>query len=216
MCASLRDKDPTTFGFFATLPSLLDTQGAIAEIDYALDQLKADGVTVFTRYGADNHYLGHEDFEPIWKHLHEKKVVVFIHPTHPVDTNMVNPFILQPSLDYPHETTRTALDLILRRNRTRYPGAKVILSHAGGTLPWLFSRTSHWRRGLPSDKIKDGLTYEQFTAEFRSFFFDLALSSSHQVLDLLLKLVPHDHVLYGKKQITSKMTFAGHWMLTKR
>jgi predicted TIM-barrel fold metal-dependent hydrolase len=32
---------------------------------------------------------------------------------------------------------------------------------------------------------------------FRSFHFDLALSSSPQVLDTLLKMVPHDHILYG-------------------
>lgn len=198
MCASLRDHEPATFGFFASLPSLLDTKGTIAEIDYALDQLKADGVTLFTRYGSDNHYLGHQDFEPIWKHLHEKNAVVFIHPTHPVDTNRVNQFLLQPSLDYPHETTRTALDLILTQNRSRYPNAKVILSHAGGTLPWLLSRTSHWRRGLAEGSTKDGVSYEQFIAEFRSFYFDTALSSSHQVLDLLLKVVPHDHVLYGE------------------
>lgn len=198
MCASLRNAEPQTFGFFASLPSLLDAEGTIAEIDYALDELKADGVTVFTRYGNDNHYLGHKDFESIWKHLNDRNAVVFVHPTHPVDTNKVNRYLLQPSLDYPHETTRTAMDLILTKNRSRFPNAKVILSHAGGTLPWLFSRTSNWRRGLSADVIPDGLTYEHFKAEFQSFYFDTALSSSPQVLDTLFKLVPHDHILYGK------------------
>lgn len=32
---------------------------------------------------------------------------------------------------------------------------------------------------------------------FRSFHFDLALSSSPQVLDMPLKMVPLDHILYG-------------------
>src|SRR5258708_7135487 len=46
-CAKLRDENPQQWGFFAALPSLLDTQGALSEISYALDILKADGVTVF-------------------------------------------------------------------------------------------------------------------------------------------------------------------------
>ncbi|EHY56265.1 hypothetical protein HRR83_008522 [Exophiala dermatitidis] len=33
--------------------------------------------------------------------------------------------------------------------------------------------------------------------DFLSFYFDIALSSSHQGLDLLLKVVASDHILYG-------------------
>lgn len=33
--------------------------------------------------------------------------------------------------------------------------------------------------------------------DFRSFYFDLALSSAPPVLDLALKVIPRDHILYG-------------------
>lgn len=37
--ADLRDKEAQTFGFFASLPSLLYTEAALADIAYALDNL---------------------------------------------------------------------------------------------------------------------------------------------------------------------------------
>lgn len=198
-CAELRDKDPNKWGFFATLPSLLDTEAALAEIAYALDVLKADGVTVFTRYGAGNTYLGHADLEPIWKELDARKAVVFVHPTHPVDTTKVNAKMPQPLIDYPHETTRTAMDMIIAGTRRKFPNCKVILSHAGGALPYLISRVATPLQAVPDLMAKSGmgLTHEQAMADFRSFHFDVALSASPPVLQMLQATVPHDHILYG-------------------
>jgi hypothetical protein len=42
-----------------------------------------------------------------------------------------------------------------------------------------------------------GTTYEQVMHDFRSFYYDLALSSSPQVLDMALKMIPRDHLLFG-------------------
>lgn len=197
-CATVRDEKPSKFGFFAAMPDLLDTEGALQEIAYALDTLKADGVTLFTRYGDGNYYLGHKKFDPIWKELDSRSAVVFIHPTHPVDTNRVNARLPQPSIDYPHETTRTAIDLLMSKNRRRFPNCKVILSHAGGTLPWIVPRTTHWRRGLTAEQTPDKISYDEMMDDFRSFYFDLALSTSLAGLDLLLAVVPNDHILYGE------------------
>ena len=65
--AKLRDEDHSAFGFFASLPDITNTTLALAELSYALDVLKADGVTLFTRYGPNATYLGHPSIEPIWK-----------------------------------------------------------------------------------------------------------------------------------------------------
>jgi len=42
--------------------------------------------------------------------------------------------------DYPHETTRAAMDLIMSNNRRHFPNCQIILSHAGGSLPYLVHR----------------------------------------------------------------------------
>ncbi|KAJ5092618.1 2-amino-3-carboxymuconate-6-semialdehyde decarboxylase [Penicillium alfredii] len=197
--ADLRDKEPQHVGFFAALPSLLDTDAALAEITYGLDTLHADGVTVFTRYGDNHTYLGHPSLEPIWAELNRRRCVVFVHPTHPVDTTMMNPKLPQPALDYPHETTRAAMDMILSGTKGKFPDCKVILSHAGGTLPYLVSRVATPMRKAPGFVVENrmGTTHEKVMEDFRSFYFDLALSASPHVLDMMLKTIPHDHIFYG-------------------
>lgn len=49
--AAIRDANPAKFGFFTSLGNVLDTEAALEEIKYALDELKADGVCLFSRYG---------------------------------------------------------------------------------------------------------------------------------------------------------------------
>lgn len=147
----------------------------------------------------NNTYLGHPDIEPIWKELNRRKAVVFVHPTHPVDLGRINSKLPQPSVDYPHETTRTAMDMLTSGTRQKYPDAKVILSHAGGTLPYLISRVTY-PLALVNSTVANatvGFTYEQMTQGFRSFHYDLALSTSPVVLKTMLELVPADQLLYG-------------------
>lgn len=46
----------------------------------------------------------------------------------------------QPTIDYPVQTTRTAVDLVLTGTFSKRPNLKIILSHAGGALPFLADR----------------------------------------------------------------------------
>ena len=192
--AAIRDANPGEYGFFASLPSLLDTKATLNEIAYGLDELHADGVILYTRYGNDNHYLGHPDFRPIWEELNRRKAVVFIHPTHAVDTNLVNRHLPQPMFDYPHETGRTGIDLILSDTLRSVPDCKIILSHGGGTLPWLIYRAAG---ALPYTPYAVGKSTEELVEEARNFYFDTALSASPLTLPLLFQLAKPGHILFG-------------------
>ncbi|KAK4499928.1 hypothetical protein PRZ48_008114 [Zasmidium cellare] len=207
-CAKIRDAEPDKYGFFASLPSLLDKQDALDELAYALDTLKADGVTLFTRYGQDNHYLGHPDFKEIWDELDRREVVVFIHPTHPVDTHLVNPGMLQPMLVYPFETTQTAVDMMLNGVIQSHRKVKVILSHAGGMLPWIVTRpASIW----PNDSEEQ----KKFLDGFKRFYYDTAISLSPSVLNTLEGFVKSghleaDHILFGSDYPYASRTIISH------
>lgn len=48
----------------------------------------------------------------------------------------------QPVVDYPQQTTRTAVDLVFTGTTARNPDVKILLSHAGGTLPYLAARVA--------------------------------------------------------------------------
>ncbi|GME25890.1 putative amidohydrolase family protein [Neofusicoccum parvum] len=190
--AAIRDAHPTRYGFFATIPSLLDPQAAHQELAHALDVLDADGVILYTRYGGGNHYLGHPDFRSTWAQLEARRAVVFVHPTHPADTALVNARLPQPMVDYPHETTRAAVDLVVSGTVRAHPHVKVILPHAGGTLPYLALRPAVM---LPH--VGGGTSTEQFLADARSFYFDTALSAGHLTLDLLKGFAMPGRVLFG-------------------
>ncbi len=197
--AALRDEDHANFGFFASLPDVLNTSYAIAEIEYALDTLQADGVTLFTRYGSGSTYLGHSDLDPIWKELDKRAATVFVHPTRPANPEQVNQYLPLPIIDFPHETTRAALDMITSRTLKRFPNVKVILSHAGGTLPFLMSRVLSLSM-KPSGFVPSwvaGSTHEDVIEAFRSFYYDITMSASPQIIRTLLELVPEDHVVFG-------------------
>ncbi|KAB8263067.1 hypothetical protein BDV32DRAFT_136141 [Aspergillus pseudonomiae] len=190
---SLRDKHPKNHGFFATLPDILDTEATLKEIQCAFDNLQADGFTLFTRYGNGNYYLGHPAIQPIWQELNRRAAVVFNHPTLPVDTNLVNKMPPHFMIDYPHETTGTAVDLITTDTLRKYSNCKIILSHGGGSLPWLARR--------PAIMLKDlnlsTMTPEHFIENARIFYHDLALTDSLFALPLLQRFAPSDHILFG-------------------
>lgn len=162
---------------------------ALAEIAYAFDVLKADGVTLFTRYGHGNHYLGHPDFKEIWAELNRRSAVILVHPTHPVDTNLVSG-LPQPVIRYPFETTQTALDMLYNKVVRDNPNTKIILSHAGGTLPFLLSRPA-------SILTKNDEELEAFWQDARNFYYDIAVAGSENVLGLVEAFAKPDHILYG-------------------
>ncbi|MCJ1312010.1 hypothetical protein MMC25_005684 [Agyrium rufum] len=192
---SLRKSQPSKFGFMAHLPdALADPEGTLAEIAHAFDVLHADGTILFTRYGKENTYLGNAVFEPIWKALDERKAAVLVHPTALVDTRLINPALIQPAIDYPHETARAAFDMIINGVKRRYPNVRVILPHAGGTLPVLVDRVAGLIPPAFGDKVP---TSEEIIEDAKSFYFDLALSGSANVLDGFLRWAPMDRVLYG-------------------
>ncbi|KAJ3486396.1 hypothetical protein NLG97_g6623 [Lecanicillium saksenae] len=190
----IRDKYPDRYGFFAMVPSLMDTAAALEEIRYAFDVLGADGVTLYTRYGKGNNYLGHPNFAPVWEELHRREAVVFVHPTDPIDANnKVNEKLLQPILDFPHETTRTAVDLIMTDSVRKYSRCKIILSHGGGSLPYLAARPAM----LLHDTGLTNMTSEYFLESARMFYYDTALTDPNLVLPFLLKFASADHILFG-------------------
>ena len=193
---SLRATNLAKFGFFASLPSLVDLEGTLAEIDYAFEHLQADGVTLFTSY--QGQYLGAEGFRPVWSRLNQYKAVVHVHPIHSREAPFTTPFMPQPLIDYPHETARTASDLVLSGRKRQSPDCKIILSHAGGTFPILAQRLTVLATTLFKELLVDESPRgDQILEDAKSFYFDLALGSSSNVLDMLVKWAPPDHILYG-------------------
>ncbi len=132
--AGLKRDYPGKFGGFASVP-LPNVDGALDELSHALDELKLDGVCLLTHY--KGRYLGSTEFDEFFHELNRKKVVVFVHPTDPVGTYDPGLTISNSIIEAPFETTRAVANMIYTGAADRYPDIRFILSHGGGTIPYL-------------------------------------------------------------------------------
>jgi aminocarboxymuconate-semialdehyde decarboxylase len=98
-----------------------------------------------------------------------------------------------PLADYPFDTTRSAIQLVLNGVVDRYPGARIILAHAGGFLPY----ASHRFAELASVFRPDAAPPADILASFQRFYFDTALSSGPAALPTLKAFAGSDHILFG-------------------
>ena len=73
--AQLMREYPDRFGAFASLP-LPDVEGALNELEYAIDELNLDGVVLMSN--VEGHYLGDPAYEELFAELNRRKLVVFI------------------------------------------------------------------------------------------------------------------------------------------
>ncbi|KAI0452043.1 amidohydrolase family protein [Xylaria acuta] len=191
--ASLRDSDPIAYGFFATVPSLEHADLVLRELRYVFDTLHADGITLFTSCATPESYLGHPDYVPIWEELNARKAVVFVHPINNKNTVFVDRRLPMPAFDWPHETGRMAMSMILNRRLQQFPDVKIILSHGGGTLAALVRRATL----ICQPEFGAVMSAEDIINQAKSFYFDLALSGSNEMLPLILGFAKPGHLLFG-------------------
>jgi predicted TIM-barrel fold metal-dependent hydrolase len=187
---AIRDH-PGRFGLFAPVP-LPDTDGSLAEVAYALDTLKADGIGILSNY--DGKYLGDEAFAPVFEELNRRNAVVFVHPTFAPCCMTVLPNTAPQLEEFPIDTTRTITSLLLNGSFGRFPNIRFIFSHGGGTIPMLAGRISEQldRDKKLQDKLPHGTMYE-----IKRLYFDTASVANPSSMAGLLKLADRAHVLFG-------------------
>jgi predicted TIM-barrel fold metal-dependent hydrolase len=189
---------PDRFGFFATL-TLPDVEGAVAEAEYALDDLHADGIVVLANN--EGRYLGDRGFAPLLEFLHHRQAAVFVHPGE-LPASPV-PGIPTFTADFLLDTTRTAISLILSGAMRRYDGIKFILAHAGGFVPFIAYRillTLLSTEGKPRQALDLADQRHQIPrhlAVLRQFYYDIALSATPAALPSLLEVADPSHITYG-------------------
>ncbi|WP_244289413.1 amidohydrolase family protein [Burkholderia puraquae] len=182
--ANIVARYPGRFGFFATL-TLPDVEGAITEAKHAFDQLNADGVVLISSVRGT--YLGDESWAPLFDELNRRHAVVFVHPgdlpAEPV------PGIPPYAADFLLDTTRAAINIAKSGWLERFPNVRIILSHAGGFIPYAAQRIA---RVVSPDGSRDG-----GLARLRRFYFDTALSSSPYAMPALLAFADPTHITFG-------------------
>jgi 6-methylsalicylate decarboxylase len=175
---------PGRFGMFATLP-LPDVDGALKEMEYCLDTLKADGVCFMSSY--QGKYLGDPTFAPIMEELNRRKAIAFTHPFRAECCQNLLPNGWLTGIELATDTTRAIASLLFTGAVVRYPEIRFIWSHGGGSMPFLVRRLEGAGSQLPN-----GLIYE-----LQKFYYDTAQIYNPYALAALTKLIPIPRILFG-------------------
>jgi 6-methylsalicylate decarboxylase len=191
LSAELIHEHPTRFGGFAALP-LPDVDGALRALEYGLDVLKLDGVVLFSN--ARGIYLGDARFRPLFDELQRRAAVVFVHPTASPDSAAHNLGLPDSLIDFTADTTRAVAQLHYGNTFARTPDVKYILSHAGGTIPYLATRFSI----VDEMNVIPGVEERGIAADtLRRLYWDTALAWRPSVLRMLRSAVGIGQVLFG-------------------
>lgn len=188
--ARLVSDHPARFGLFAAIP-LPEVDAALAEIAYAYDTLKTDGMALFTSYG--DTWLGNPAFRPVMEELNRRKAVVTVHPT-AADCcrNLAYaPGVGPGSIEYGTDTTRAIMGVTFSGDAVRFPDIRFIWSHAGGTVPFLAGRIEGAASGA-KEALPNG-----FAAELKKFYYDIAGATNRGALASLLQVVAPTQIVFG-------------------
>jgi predicted TIM-barrel fold metal-dependent hydrolase len=190
------------FGSFASIYPP-DTEGALRELEYALDTLKADGIGLYSDYR--DKWLGHESFNPVYEELNRRKSVVYVHPIEAACCMNLVPDVGDTIIEYGGDTTRTIASLIFSGSSTKYPDIRWIFSHAGGMMPYVIERfltgtTAELIPGVitkgqgnsPPAKVPNGVLHE-----LQKMYYDTAQASNPVAMRALRTVVPVTQIVYG-------------------
>jgi 6-methylsalicylate decarboxylase len=179
------------FGCFGLLP-MHDMDAAIAEARYCLETLRFEGVLLFASYG--ERFLGDAFFDPLMHYLNDVEAVVHVHPTVHLSSRALK--LPWPGwlIEYVFDTTRAAVNLIFTGAMVRFSRLKIILAHAGGTLPYLAMRLE---LAPMIEASLQPIPREQIVSGLNAFWYDSALASGAQAMGALSCVAAKERILFG-------------------
>jgi predicted TIM-barrel fold metal-dependent hydrolase len=182
---------PGRFGLFASMP-MPDVEGTLHEIEYALDTLKADGIGLMTSYG--DKWPGDPAYAPVFEELNRRKAVVYFHPLAPNCCGALIPGMTGSALEYPYDTGRAAVSLLVNGSLARFRDIKFLFSHAGGAIPSLAGRIGNVVRAR---KDVAQIAPDGVERELQRLYYDTANSAYAPTMAALMSFVPIAQILFG-------------------
>jgi aminocarboxymuconate-semialdehyde decarboxylase len=127
----------------ASLP-MISPEDAVEELERAVNVLGLKAVGLFTNIGGKPIDLN--EFWPIYAEAAKMQVPLFIHPCAPSHKGIYEDYRLLSVLGFPFETTHAATRIVLSGLLEKYSDLIFVLSHLGGTLPYLVGRIDDGNR----------------------------------------------------------------------
>jgi aminocarboxymuconate-semialdehyde decarboxylase len=178
------------FTALATLP-LNDPKASLKEFQRATGELGMRGAMLFSN--VNGVALSDERFWPIYEAANEIDAVMYIHPEHPVNVDMMQEFWLMPLVGFLYDTTLAAASLTFNGVPERFPRIKWALCHLGGTIPYLVERLD---RGFHNFKDCRAKIQRPPSTYLKEFYYD-TVNFNQGALKLAIEFAGADHILAG-------------------
>ena len=178
------------FTALATLP-LNDPAASLKEFRRATGELGLRGAMLFSN--VNGVALSDERFWPIYEAANDAGAVLYIHPAHPVNVDMMQEDWLMPLVGFLFDTTLAAASLVFSGVPERFPRIRWALCHLGGAIPYLAERLDrgfHAFRDCRAHIDRPPSTY------LREFYYD-TVNFNQGALKLAIEFAGADHVLAG-------------------
>jgi aminocarboxymuconate-semialdehyde decarboxylase len=178
------------FTALATLP-LNDPQASLREFQRATGQLGLRGAMLFSN--VNGVALSDERFWPIYEAANDAGAVLYIHPAHPVNVDMMQEYWLMPLVGFLFDTTLAAASLVFAGVPERFPKIRWALCHLGGAIPYLAERLD---RGFHAFKDCRAHIDREPSGYLKRFYYD-TVNFNQGALELAIEFAGADHVLAG-------------------
>jgi aminocarboxymuconate-semialdehyde decarboxylase len=185
-------------GFAAALP-MNDTEAAVAELDYAVQERGALGTQIGSTI--QGRAIDSPDVEPVLVRLAELDRALWIHPARSfraadyVDEDR-SKYFLFVSFGWPYDTTLAMARLVYSGLMERLPNLTVIGHHGGGMIPFFYARAANVTNisrvgGIEKAAAASPVDY------FRRMYVDTVLEHNKAALAAVLDFFGPEHVLFG-------------------
>jgi aminocarboxymuconate-semialdehyde decarboxylase len=204
--AEIVAKHPDRFpGFIASVP-MNNPDATVAEIDRALDDLRASGIQIYTN--VNGRPLDDPMFAPVFQRMAERDRPIWLHPTRTdrfpdYSTEDQSKYELWWAFGWPYETSIAMARLVFAGYFDRVPNLAIITHHMGGMIPYFAGRI-----GPGLDQLGVRTEGEDLSAHlkrlkkrpydyFKMFFADTALFGAPHAMECGLKFFGVDQVVFA-------------------
>jgi len=202
LCAKHPDRFP---GFIASI-AMHDLDGAVDEIDRAINELGATGIQLFTNVGGKP--LDAPEFRPVFERMHELGKPIWIHPARGASmpdyaSEDKSLYEIWWTFGWTYETAVCQSRLVWSKIMTDLPQLNIIFHHAGGIVPFNSGRVdAGWSQmgartsWTDYSKLPDELG-RSHSEIFRSFYADTASFGATAPLECARDFYGVDHMVFA-------------------
>ncbi|HEY6041973.1 MAG TPA: amidohydrolase family protein [Anaerolineae bacterium] len=189
--AQIQEKFPQKFSCLATLP-LQDPQASAVELERAVTRLGLRGAMLFANVKGEP--IHHRAYWDLYETAARLDVPLMIHPTSPPGVEAYQEYRTTALVGFLVDTTLCATLLMFEGVMEKFPDLKFVLSHLGGTIPYIAERIDRGYAAYP--EVRKNIPHPPSFYFKRNCHYD-TVAFEPNALQYAINFAGPEHILLG-------------------